>query len=110
MKAVILAANPSNRLSPFIERRSKPMLPIAGGKILDYTLRALKKAGIREIMLVVNHQQEGIRSHFQSGDFLKLNLHYVVQESPRGIGNALWSCQDWLEEEPFLLVWCKKRD
>ena len=105
MKAVILAANPSNRLSPFIERRSKPMLPIAGGKILDYTLRALKKAGIREIMLVVNHQQEGIRSHFQSGDFLKLNLHYVVQESPRGIGNALWSCRDWLEEEPFLLVY-----
>ena len=105
MKAVILAANPSRRLSPFIEKRAKPMLHIAGGLILENTLKALRQAGLREIMVVVNHEQASIREHFGSGDHLNLNLDYTVQESPKGIGNALWTCLDWLDEEPFCLVY-----
>ena len=105
MKAVILAANPSRRLSPFIEKRAKPMLRIAGGLILEYTLKALRQAGLREIMVVVNHEQESIRAHFGSGDHLNLNLDYIVQETPKGIGNALWTCLPWLDGEPFCLVY-----
>ena len=57
MKAVILAANRSNRLSPFIETRCKPMIRIAGQYILENTICFLKEAGINDIVLVVNHQQ-----------------------------------------------------
>ena len=59
LKAVILAASPSRRLSPFIEHRTKPMIRVAGGPILEYTLKSLHQAGFREIMMVVNHEQEG---------------------------------------------------
>ena len=81
------------------------MIRVAGGPILEYTLKSLHQAGFREIMMVVNHEQEGIRAHFGSGDHLNLNLEYVVQESPKGIGNALWTCRSWLENEPFCLVY-----
>ena len=66
MKAVILAANRSTRLSPFIETRCKPMIRIAGQYILENTIRFLKAAGINDIVLVVNHQQDLIRNVFES--------------------------------------------
>ena len=105
MKAVILAANRSNRLSPFIETRCKPMIRIAGQYILEKTICFLKEAGIHDIVLVVNHQQDLIRQYFGSGQTLGVNLEYVVQDELKGIGHALSLCRSSLEKKPFLLVY-----
>ena len=105
MKAVILAANRSTRLSPFIETRCKPMIRIAGQYILENTICFLKEAGIHDIVLVVNHQQDMIRQYFGSGQTLGVNLEYVVQGELIGIGHALSLCQSSLEKKPFLLVY-----
>ena len=93
MKAVILAANRSTRLSPFIETRCKPMIRIAGQYILENTICFLKEAGIHDIVLVVNHQQDLIRRYFGSGKILGVNLEYIVQGELQGIGHALSLCQ-----------------
>mgnify|MGYP001248019646 FL=1 len=105
MKAVILAANRSTRLSPFIETRCKPMIRIAGEYILENTICFLKEAGIHDIVLVVNHQQDLIRQYFGSGQTLGVNLEYVVQDELKGIGHALSLCRSSLEKKPFLLVY-----
>ena len=105
MKAVILAANRSTRLSPFIETRCKPMIRIAGQYILENTICYLKEAGIHDIVLVVNHQQDMIRQYFGSGQTLGVNLEYVVQDELKGIGHALSLCRSSLEKKPFLLVY-----
>ena len=105
MKAVILAANRSTRLSPFIETRCKPMIRIAGQYILENTICFLKEAGIHDIVLVVNHQQDIIRQYFGSGQMLGVNLEYAVQDELKGIGNALSLCRSSLEKKPFLLVY-----
>ena len=105
MKAVILAANRSTRLSPFIETRCKPMIRIAGQYILENTICFLKEAGIHDIVLVVNHQQDLIRQYFGSGQTLGVNLEYVVQDELKGIGHALSLCRSSLEKKPFLLVY-----
>ena len=105
MKAVILAANRSTRLSPFIETRCKPMIRIAGEYILENTISFLKEAGIHDIVLVVNHQQDLIRQYFGSGQTFGVNLEYVVQDELKGIGHALSLCRSSLEKKPFLLVY-----
>ena len=105
MKAVILAANRSTRLSPFIETRCKPMIRIAGQYILENTICFLKEAGIHDIVLVVNHQQDLIRQYFGSGQTFGVNLEYVVQDELKGIGHALSLCRSSLEKKPFLLVY-----
>ena len=105
MKAVILAANRSTRLSPFIETRCKPMIRIAGEYILENTISFLKEAGIHDIVLVVNHQQDLIRQHFGNGQTFGVNLEYVVQDELKGIGHALSLCRSSLEKKPFLLVY-----
>jgi UDP-N-acetylglucosamine diphosphorylase/glucosamine-1-phosphate N-acetyltransferase len=105
MKAVILAANRSSRLSPFIETRCKPMIRIAGQYILENSICFLKEAGIHDIVLVVNHQKDMIRQYFGSGQTLGVNLEYVVQDELKGIGHALSLCRFSLEKKPFLLVY-----
>ena len=105
MKAVILAANRSTRLKPFIETRCKPMIRIAGQYILENTICFLKEAGIHDIVLVVNYHQDMIRQYFGSGQSLGVNLEYVVQDELKGIGHALSLCRLSLEKKPFLLVY-----
>ena len=61
MKAVILAANKSERLWPFTETRAKPMIRVAGRYILESTLKHLHEVGVREVAMVVNHGRDLIK-------------------------------------------------
>ena len=81
MKAVILAANPSRRLSPFIEKRAKPMLHIAGGLILENTLKALRQAGFREIMVVVNHEEASIHNALWDVKSMLIAIKYIENKN-----------------------------
>jgi UDP-N-acetylglucosamine diphosphorylase/glucosamine-1-phosphate N-acetyltransferase len=105
MKAVILAAARSDRLQPFTDSRAKPMIRVAGRPILEYMAEALKAAGVRDLLVVVNHRQETISSVFEHGHAYGLNIEYVYQEVIDGIGGALRRCEKLLGEEPFLLVY-----
>ena len=105
MKAVILAANRQYPIESIIETRCKPMIRIAGQYILENTICFLKEAGIHDIVLVVNHQQDLIRQYFGSGQTFGVNLEYVVQDELKGIGHALSLCRSSLEKKPFLLVY-----
>ncbi|MBF0279075.1 MAG: NTP transferase domain-containing protein [SAR324 cluster bacterium] len=106
MKAVILAANQSERLSPFTETRPKPMIRIAGKYILETTIEFLREVGVRDILLVVNYKQDMIQDYFSYGDRFGVNIEYVFQESVEGIGHALKLCQPILgSDSPLLLVY-----
>lgn len=105
MKAVILAAGSAERLRPFTETRAKPMIRVAGRPILESMLLSLREAGIREVLLVVNHCRQGIEAYLEHGDRLGMSLDYVLQEPVDGIGAGLLRCRQALGEEPFLLVY-----
>ena len=40
-----------------------------------------------------------------TGDHLNLNPRICCPGKPKGIGNALWTCRSWFENEPFCLVY-----
>ncbi len=104
MKAVILAANKSDRLSPFTETRPKPMIRIAGKHILTTMIEYLREVGIREIILVVNHKREMIQEFYAYGNEFGVKIEYVVQEALEGIGHAIKLCETFLnQDEHFLL-------
>lgn len=106
MKAIILAANQSNRLHPFTETRAKPMMFIAGKMILETTIQNLYEAGIKEIAIVVNHQREQIEDYFSYGKGFGVNIDYIYQEHTNGIGNALQLCESFLgNDKQFMLVY-----
>lgn len=106
MKAVVLAAGRGERLWPLTETRPKHLLPIAGRTILERTIGALAKAGIRDLVLVVNFQSSKIRAALADGKRLGCRITYVTQRRLRGTADALDSSREELAgEESFITVY-----
>jgi bifunctional UDP-N-acetylglucosamine pyrophosphorylase/glucosamine-1-phosphate N-acetyltransferase len=102
MDAIILAAGLGTRLRPHTEKTPKPLLPIQGRPILDWTLGALPDS-VERVVVVVNYLAEQIE------EYLKGQKHIadwvtVRQEVPRGTGDALRTCRGQVRAERFLVL------
>ena len=104
MKAVVLAAGEGVRLQPVTATRPKHLIRVGGKPILQYSLEALKSAGVTEIILVTHYMGNAIREFFGSGEKLGLSLKYVEQPSILGTGNAASTAEPYVKEN-FLLVY-----
>ena len=68
MKALILAAGYATRLRPLTENRAKPLLPVAGRPMVDWTLDKLAEVrDVDEIHLVTNDRFAGDFERWSSG-------------------------------------------
>jgi bifunctional UDP-N-acetylglucosamine pyrophosphorylase/glucosamine-1-phosphate N-acetyltransferase len=102
MDAVILAAGLGTRLRPFTLTTPKPLLPVRGRPILDWTLGALP-AGVTRVVVVTHHLAE------QFGEYLGRQTHVrdwatVHQAQPRGTGDALRACRGAVRSDRFLVL------
>jgi NDP-sugar pyrophosphorylase family protein len=102
MDAIILAAGLGTRLRPHTLTTPKPLLPIQGRPILDWTLGALPRS-VERVIVVVNYLAEQVE------EFLKKQQHFancvaVKQELPRGTGDALRSCRGKVAADRFLVL------
>src|ERR1700694_68360 len=102
MDAIILAAGLATRLRPHPLTTPKPLLPVRGRPILDWSLGALPKA-VDRVLVVVNYLADQIE------DYLRTQRHraaweVVRQEVPRGTGDALRSCRGKLRSDTFLVL------
>lgn len=106
MKAVILAGGKASKLAPFSSTRPIPMLRLAGQTLFDNSIDLLKKSGVNDIFVVIEHQKEKlirrIGEHLNNG----LNLHYVEQGKGKGIGDAILKVKNKISPgEYFLLIY-----
>ncbi|MCS6977447.1 MAG: nucleotidyltransferase family protein [Gemmatales bacterium] len=102
MDAVILAAGLGTRLRPHTLRTPKPLLPVQGRPILDWTLGALPPV-IRRVVVVVNYLADQIEA------YLNEQTHFadwttVRQENPRGTGDAFRCCKNHLRSDRCLVL------
>jgi len=106
MKVLILAGGSGENLFPFTATRPKSMLSLAGKYILESILGLLKATGLNESYIIVCHQKQRIIDYFGDGYDFGIHIHYVHQQEPRGIGDALYTAKDKiLPGEYFLLVY-----
>lgn len=89
MKAVILAGGKGTRLSPYTKVLPKPLMPIGDMPILEVILRQIKLAGIDDVVLTVGHLSELLRTFFQDGSRLGLNISYNYEDSPLGTAGPI---------------------
>ena len=106
MKAVILTAGKGIRLKPITSPIPKPMIPIAGKPLLEHNLLGLKKAGIKEILLIVGYKEEIIKEYFGDGiDKFGIKISYITQKKYLGTANAASYARDFVKNDIFLMMY-----
>jgi len=103
VKAMILAAGLGTRLRPLTDRIPKPLLPIAGRPMIDYTLAWVAAAGIRQVMINLHHMGERIRQAVGAERF-GLEISYSEEPVILGTGGGLKRVERFFADGPFLVV------
>jgi len=103
MKAVLLCAGQGTRLHPLTHSRPKHLLPVAGRAVLDHVLESLAVAGVSEAVFVVAPEAEALRECVADGSRWGMTACYVVQDSPRGLADAVRCARDYVEGERFIV-------
>lgn len=96
---VILAGGKSSRFSPFVT--NKTMWPFLGKPTLQYTIEALHNAGISDLIIVANKENEHFLKSYQTQS---PNLIYRLQNEALGMDDALTSITDLISKKPILVL------
>ena len=106
MKGVILAGGTGSRLDPLTRITNKHLLPIFDRPMINYSIEALVKAGIDEVMVVTGG--------FHAGEFLRLlgngqewgvdRLLYSYQAQAGGIAEALGLAENFVDGHRFAMM------
>ena len=123
-KAVIPAAGLGTRFLPATKALAKEMFPIIDKPTIQYIVEEARKSGIEDILVVTGKGKRPIEDHFDSvpeleqnlkakgkNDLLELvqqttdiNLYFIRQSHPRGLGDAVMMAKDLVGNEPFLVM------
>ncbi|MFH1285433.1 MAG: bifunctional sugar-1-phosphate nucleotidylyltransferase/acetyltransferase [Candidatus Micrarchaeota archaeon] len=96
--AVILAAGEGKRLRPLTFTRPKCMIELAGKPILAHVLDNLKKAGIKETVLVVKYMSDVVREYFGDGKKFGMKIEYVEQGERYGTAAAFETAREHIDD------------
>lgn len=103
MKAVILAAGVGRRLAPLTDRAHKCLLPVGDRPLITRMLTALEAVGITDLVLVVGHCAEQIRSVVGTRVGTARVRYIVNPDYTRGSALSLYAARDHLTE-PVLVM------
>jgi choline kinase len=87
MHCVILAAGTATRLRPLTNSTPKCLLPIGPAPMLERTLNAVYRAGVREFTLVLGFEARKIRD-FLAAKFPSLHVHIAINDDYHSTNNA----------------------
>lgn len=104
MKAMILAAGRGERMRPLTDATPKPLLDAGGKPLIAWTIEALARARVNEIVINVSHLGSRIESALGDGKRWDVRIRYSHEpealETAGGIANAL----PLLGTAPFIVV------
>ena len=102
MDAIILAAGLGTAPAAAHADHPKPLLPVRGRPILDWTLAALPPA-VERVVVVTHYLADKIEEYLRSQSHHK-NWTTVHQQTPRGTGDAFRSCRGQVTADRVLVL------
>lgn len=125
-KAILPVAGLGTRFLPATKAMPKEMLTIVDRPIIQHVVDEAKAAGIEHFIFVTGRNKTVIEDHFdkqvelestlkERGKFEQLKMlndllpeagqtSYTRQQSPLGLGHAVWCARDLVGDEPFALL------
>ncbi|WP_404987642.1 UTP--glucose-1-phosphate uridylyltransferase GalU [Clostridium culturomicium] len=124
-KAIIPAAGLGTRFLPATKAQPKEMLPIVDKPTLQYIIEECVASGIEEILIITGRNKKSIEDHFDKSVELELeleksgkeemlkmvrditdmiNIHFIRQKEPRGLGHAIHCAKTFVGDEPFAVL------
>lgn len=124
-KAVIPAAGLGTRFLPATKAQPKEMLPIVDTPVIQKVVEEAAAAGIETVLIVTGRGKRAIEDHFDVSVELELHLrrdgkadlleriraipslvdvYFVRQPEPRGLGDAVATARAFVGEEPFAVL------
>jgi MurNAc alpha-1-phosphate uridylyltransferase len=102
--ALILAAGLGTRLLPLSSVRAKPALPIAGVPLIVRTLRALRAAGIRRVVINLHSCAGTVTRIVGDGSTFDLEVRYSWETSVLGSAGGPARALPLLAADRFLII------
>ena len=124
-KAIIPAAGLGTRFLPATKAQPKEMLPIVDKPTLQYIIEECVASGIEEILIITGRNKKSIEDHFDRSVELEMelekagkkemlemvreisdmvNIHFIRQKEPRGLGHAIHCAKSFVGNEPFAVM------
>lgn len=124
-KAVLPAAGLGTRFLPATKAQPKEMLPIVDKPTIQYVIEEAAQSGIKELLIVTGRGKRAIEDHFDKSFELEyylsqkkmekelnelqdisslINIHYVRQKEPKGLGHAILCAKAFIGNEPFAVL------
>ena len=104
MRAVVLAAGRGVRFQPLTLTKPKCMLPVGGSPLLEWLFKALKEAGVREVLTVLSPEGWKVKE-FCDVSGLGLKASYRMDKHPKGTGSSLTLAESFTKNRVFLTVY-----
>lgn len=102
--ALILAAGLGTRLQPLSSFRAKPALPIAGVPLIARTLRGLRAAGVRRVVINLHHRADSITRIVGDGSRFDLDVRYSWETEILGSAGGPARAIPLLQADRFLIL------
>ncbi|GGC85003.1 UTP--glucose-1-phosphate uridylyltransferase [Thalassobacillus devorans] len=123
-KAIIPAAGLGTRFLPATKAMPKEMLPIVDKPTIQYIVEEAIASGIEDIIIVTGKGKRAIEDHFDNNFELEdslmkkekfelldkvketsnVDIHYIRQKEPKGLGHAVWCARNFIGDEPFAVL------
>lgn len=102
MKALITSGGKGTRLRPITHTENKHLIPIANKPILHYAIEAVVEAGIKEIGIIVNADNDAVQKAIGDGSRWNAPITYIPQEAPLGLAHVVKIAEDFIKDDPFI--------
>lgn len=124
-KAIIPAAGLGTRFLPATKAMPKELLPIIDKPTIQFIVEEAVASGIEDIIIVTGKGKRALEDHFDNAFELEnhllqkgkleilekvrkpaqlIDIHYIRQKEPKGLGHAIWSARKFINDEPFAVL------
>ncbi|MCF8011498.1 MAG: UTP--glucose-1-phosphate uridylyltransferase GalU [Clostridiales bacterium] len=124
-KVVIPAAGLGTRFLPATKAQPKEMLPVIDTPTIQYIIEEAVNSGIKDILIITGKDKNAIEDHFDKSPTLEnllrskgkhelleqvkdisqlVDIYYVRQKEPRGLGDAVYRARKFIGDEPFAVM------